>query len=476
MVELRNLRPSGRLSVLTVEAAVRTNTLLAWPRIIVLLLAVGSFTGCRTPGHTIRSARDAYFAGDLATAEQRFRTLAETPDKAQVESQLDLAVIEFASGDPKSAERTLLKLREHFDALPQTVLVDDAAALATDDTRRTFELNGYEQVLLRTLLAACSLASESGDANAYCLQAQSKQSELLRESDSDEPPELTSAIALAPYLHGTLREATHQNYDDALRSFRLVSSIVPDFKPAQQDITRAGSGSHSQVGHGVLYVLAFVGRGPQLVEREAPTTSAALQIASTILRSVQKQKEGQDDQPVLPNIAAVKIPVVEIPPSPIAALGVSAGGQVLGATQTLTDVGELAIAKSEAEMPWTIARAVVRRVLKEASVTTVSNSLGLSGNAAAAFEFAAINAWSGTEHADTRCWGLLPREFQVLRAELPAGVQTIELLPLSEDGAVFAPARQHSIRIEDGRNHYVFVFAPEGIVSVVPHANATNGL
>jgi len=30
-------------------------------------------------------------------------------------------------------------------------------------------------------------------------------------------------------------------------------------------------------------------------------------------------------------------------------------------------------------------------------------------------------AWEATESADTRCWGLLPDQIQVLRVELPAG-------------------------------------------------------
>ena len=97
-----------------------------------------------------------------------------------------------------------------------------------------------------------------------------------------------------------------------------------------------------------------------------------------------------------------------------------------------------------------------------------ARSLGLSGDAAAAFEFAAINAWSATEKADTRCWGLLPREIQVLRAELPVGTHEIQLSPMAFTGQSFAPPQIHHVTIEDGRNHYVVVIAPEQIVSVVP--------
>ena len=343
-----------------------------------------------------------------------------------------------------------------------------------------------EQVLLRTVLAICSLTTDKVDAEAYCLQAIRRQKEL-----SDQAGEVR--VALAPYLHGTLREANGQDYDDAERLFRLVCDIRPGFLPAAVDIQRASQGAHSQPGNGVVYVIALVGRGPQLVEAEAAVTTSAAQIASTILRSMHKKADDRSDELVLPNIASVKVPVVEIPPSPIAAIGVSISAATgmdavkslavldqslgtprpsisAGATQTLTDVGELAIERSKREMPRAIARAVVRRAIKEASVTATAESLGLNGDAAAVFEFAAMNAWSATERADTRCWGLLPREIQVMRLELPKGIQRLSLTPLSSQGRPLEGPTPYTLRVEDGRSHYCVVFAPESIVSVVPNS------
>ena len=369
----------------------------------------------------------------------------------------------------------------HFDSIGNVGL-DDVASLATDDSKRTFQLADYEQVLLRSMLAVCSLASDGGDAEAYCLQAQSKAHQLgqanpmSRESEPEASGNSVS-VALAPYLHGALREATHRNYDDALRSFQLVSAIEPDFLPVAEDIARAGEGVHSRSGNGVLYVIAFVGEGPQLVESFAPTTSQSLQIASTLIRNVKvanKQEDDSDDEKiVLPTIAKAKVPQVCIPPSRIAAVGVSVAKQpgdpstMLGATQPLTDIGRLASERLEAEMPWIIGRAIARRALKEASVATASNSIGLQGNAASIVEFAAVNAWCASEQADIRCWSLLPREFQVLRAELPVGEHAIQLASLMPTGQPISPAQNQPVSIVDGRNSFLFVFAPEDIVSVV---------
>ncbi|KAA5545596.1 hypothetical protein FYK55_06925 [Roseiconus nitratireducens] len=428
-----------------------------------------SVAGCRATGATVDQARGAFATGQLDTAASMLSELAEGPRTTRAECELDLAVVELARGDVTSAESRLRTLRDHFDALPQTVSVGDAVAVATDDNAREFHLSGYEQVMLRTLLALCSLAGDQTDAEAYCLQAQQRQSELARQAQERQiDPEAYGQIALAHYLRGTLREATHQNYDDAERAFRLVSTIQPSFAPVGQDIARAANGAHSEPGHGVVYVIACVGHGPRLVETVAETTTASMQIASMMLRAHENHEQGDDDELVLPNIASVKVPAVQVPPSRLAVIGVSSGSEPLGVTQTLTDLGQLACRQVEAEMPWTIARAVVRRTLKETSVHAASNALGLQGSAATVFEFAASSAWSGTEKADTRCWGLLPREVQVLRAELPAGAQTLQLAPLAGDGRCFAPTIHYPLQIEDGRNHYVLVMAPEQILSVVP--------
>ncbi|MEM6470052.1 MAG: hypothetical protein AAF802_10895 [Planctomycetota bacterium] len=434
--------------------------------VLWLTIAAG---GCRSTRPSIRLAHQAYLSGDLPVATETLSSVANDSSSLRTASELDLAIVELAGGQSSSAESRLRALRDRFDA--QTELsIKDAASFVSDDRVREFSLAAYEDVVLRTMLAVCSLSSGSGDAGAYLLQAQQRQIELAKTLDeSEDGPKYATHVALAPYLRGAIREATHQDYDDAERSFRLVSQIEPGFLPASEDIRRANQGQHSPKGHGVVYVISFVGEGPRRIETIADTTTASLQIASTLIRSARNDSD-DDNEPVLPNIASVKVPRTVVPDSPLAAIGVRYGSQFLGATQTVTHVGRLAVDQCEAEMPWTIARAVARRVLKEASVAAVSDSVGLNGTAASLFEFAASSAWSGIEKADTRGWTLLPREFQVLRAALPAGHHTLELVPLGFGGDAIAPAVLHSVEIEDGRNSFAFVFAPTKIVSVVDAA------
>ncbi|TWU16931.1 tetratricopeptide repeat protein [Allorhodopirellula heiligendammensis] len=472
-------------------------------------------SGCATHLASIDTARDAFARGDLETAATMFSEVADSHSRFSDPARLDLAVVQLASGDLDQATAGLRSLRDRFDKTSEAAAIGggdggliasaksvsgDALSMVTDDTARVFKPAGYEEVMIRTMLAICSLAGDGMDAESYINQAamhQAKLREVAEARQRDIFPDALDAtphqeLALAPYLRGVLREATHHDFDDAQRNYRLVSAIKPDFRPAQDDLQRAAVGNHSQPGHGALYVFALVGRGPVLVPTDAPVTSAAVSIASMLMFHDQDQ---EDDITRLPRIPSVKIPTVYVPPSAIAAVTVTrstqrSGGQrnvpahpsgsvqmpgayqmlgaeMLGATQSLTDVAEMVQAQATAEQPWTIARSFLRQASKEMAVSKVRQGLGLTGGVGSAVQFAASTAWTATEKADTRCWGLLPREIQVLRAELPVGEHQIQLAPVGPDGFSIGPERSATIRMANGRNTYLVVIAPTGNLHIV---------
>jgi hypothetical protein len=69
-------------------------------------------------------------------------------------------------------------------------------------------------------------------------------------------------------------------------------------------------------------------------------------------------------------------------------------------------------------------------------------------------------AWEATEAADTRCWGLLPRDIQVLRVEVPAGDRRLQLAPMLGNHFHGAP-RAIDVHVDDGRNTYVLCWFPD---------------
>ncbi len=451
--------------------------------LFLLLVAIACLPGCARSVATIGSARQAFAVGDLTTAAVTLKEVASDHSEVKETAELDMAVIELATGSPSAAERRLRAMRDRFDTAAKTNPLSQAAAVLTDDNATRFRPAGYEEVMIRTMLAICSLAGDQVDAESYTLQATNRQSKLAAKANKRglDGGNIYQPIAIAPYLRGVLREATHHDYDDASRYYQLASTVQPNFTAAATDIARSNSGTHSAKGNGVLYVISCVGRGPVLQETVAPTTTATLAIASSVLNSATNQTSDEEEKengpetdqsdpeevPALPNIASVKVPEVVIPESPVASVGIFVNGEPTGRTETLTNVAELAIRQNQAEMPWTIARAIIRRVTKETAVASIGDAMGLEGTAGSLFHFATASAWSGMEKADTRCWGLLPREIQVLRTELPAGSHQVQVVPLGCQNGLLSNGTQQSITISNGRNQYMIVIAPTAEMHVV---------
>lgn len=440
-------------------------------RLLLLVCWIGLTLcgGCAAFRPDIQRGRTAYHLGDFETARTELQKVAQSRSRAAKAAQLDLAMVQLASGHSDQAIVSLRRLRDEFNDDSAAAPLATAASIVADDNLRVYRPAGYEQVMIRSLLALGSLASGDGDAESYALQAQMFQADLARQAEARgliAAGEVYQPLALAPYLRGVMRESTLRDYDDAARAYQLVSHWEPRFAPAQSDIERCLAGVHSPAGHGVLYVIALVGRGPILQPADAETTTAALEIASH-LYAFQSA-----DRLRLPNFVSVKVPQVVVPHSPAAAVSIDSSGVWLGATQSLVDIGAMAQAQCEAEMPWTIARAVVRRMTKEVAVTQASQAVGLSGFGRDLANFATINTWSLTEQADTRCWGLLPREIQVLRAELPVGSHRIGLSVVDDHGKPLGVTQSVDVEIHDGQNSYLTTIASERVAYATPPAAA----
>jgi hypothetical protein len=249
-----------------------------------------------------------------------------------------------------------------------------------------------------------------------------------------------------------LREQTRQNYDDAFRSYVQASELLPGCIPLQWDIDRVQHSVHSQPGNGVVYVFAMVGRGPYKVETIARPTSDALLIADRIVSAV-----GPYQLP--PTIAPIKVPDVVTPTNDIDSVVVTVDGQPIGPTVSLADIEQLAETTFRAERNTIVARAVARRVIKKATVVTAKNSMGANNLTALGMDAAGV-AWEAMESADTRCWGLLPHDIQVLRVETPSGTRSLRLNP-SLYGQSYGTANSIEVPVFDGRNTYVLAWFPD---------------
>ena len=415
-------------------------------------------SGCSSYADRLRDVRTEFHSGNLVAAEKFVDK--ELPKKRRAKEadvlKLERAMIELSSGKPALAERTLREVRDRFDFLEQKDLAEGAASYLTDDTHRAYSGEDYEKVLIRAFLALSNLMHDGGDANAYALQVNDKQRQIIEAAgnDAEKNPKLGyKQVALGTYVSGMLREATHRDYDDAKRSIQLVANWEPEFASAKQDLERVTNGRHSAPGNGVLYVFTLVGRGPYKEERYEQPTQAAMLIVDHILSAIGKHT-------VTPTFAPVKVPVVVVPPNRVQSVSVSIDGKPAGLTETITDVGELATQQYAAIFPHVLARTVVRRSIKKGSLYA-AKELGQVQNPLGELAIDAVGvAWEATENADTRCWGLLPNKIQVRRIELPAGTHQLSLQPASASGQPLGETHQTELRIVDGGNAYVLANFP----------------
>lgn len=421
-----------------------------------------SLAGCSTHINRLTDVRSAYFAGDLAHASEKIDREAKSHPKEADVFKLDQATVLLSQGKAKEAEQLLKEVRNNFDHLEQKDAGEVALSMLTDDQVLAYPGEDYEKVLVRVYLALANLLGDGSDAEAYALQVNEKQQDIIQKGtgpDGQNPKQGYKQVAAGAYLRAALKEATHVHYDDAARSLEQVCAWAPDFRTAKTDLQRVKSGHHSAPGNGVVYVFTLVGRGPYKEEKMEIPTSACMLVADRILSLCAKRS-------VPPTLMPIKVPVVVTTPSEVGAVQVSADGQPKGTTETVTDVGRMAREQCEAVKHYVIGRAVARRALKKAAVYGLKEATKSDKGSVAslAFDVAGV-VWEGTESADTRCWGLLPDKIQVLRLELPAGSHQIALQPTGEHGGPRGPMQTISVEVENGRNAYVLASFPTGMLT-----------
>lgn len=424
------------------------------------LLVVLFTTGCSTHAHRLAQYRDDFYSGHLDNAQLTLDKLIEDRPQDETVFKLDRAFVQLTNGQTEPAEKTLREVRDKLDFYQQRDIRDEVLSVIDDETRRAYAGSDYERILVRVMLTVTNLMNGGDDAIAYALQIGEEQQEVLAKLEKNNPeqeeekPIDVPMVAVGPYLHAALLEERHTDFDDIERSRLKVVSWEQGFRDGEADLKRAQFGRLSQPGNGVVYVIAMVGRGPHKVEAvEAPTTISLL-IADRILSHVFQQE-------LPPTIAPVKVPKVVRGRSEIDAIQVIANDQKLGTTATIMDVSDFAIRQSEAEFPHVLARAVVRRVVKKGAIYAVKDNVNADQSPAVDFALSAAGViWEATENADTRCWGLIPDQIQVLRFELPAGQQTIRLQPERHNLPIGA-GQSVTLEVQDGRNAYVMALVPD---------------
>lgn len=423
--------------------------------LLMVLLA-----GCATHSDRLLPVRTEFYSGRVGASEALILTQLERDRPREREVlQLDQAMIQLVTGRAASAERLMRGVRDRFDSYEQVSVGETALSFVTDDNARAYAGEDYEHVLVRAMLSLANLMHDGGDAEAYALQAADKQQEIitrLQDKGDDLPDALLAykQVALGPYVRAMLAEESPLTFGEAQRYRAQVVSYQPDFPFGQPDLQRATTGRPTGAGQGSLYVFVLLGRGPYKESVDEIPTQAALLVADRILSATAKRS-------VQPTLAPVKIPRVVRGGSLLDGLHVSVNDQHLGQTATLMDVGAMACDQHAARLPEILGRTIARRILKKGAIYALKETADASQGSALSLALNVVGvAWEATETADTRCWGLLPDQIQVLRAEAPVGEHQLRLIPMRSGEVRGQPAFQQ-VTIREGRNTYVLVTVPD---------------
>jgi hypothetical protein len=160
-----------------------------------------------------------------------------------------------------------------------------------------------------------------------------------------------------------------------------------------------------------------------------------------------------------PTIAPIKIPDIAIPNNDLDSVAVSVNGAYMGPTFCVANIRDLALETYRAEKNEILARAVARRVIKKATVVAAKEKMGGDGLTRLGMDLAGV-AWEAVESADTRCWGLLPSEIQIVRIEAAKGVAQLDLAP-TFSGRQVGPRKTVNVDVRDGANSYVLAWFPD---------------
>lgn len=428
----------------------------ALPRIVLMLLLL-PLVGCQSYAARMEVARRQYYGGQIDAALAEIDKAERSYDSSKDVTNLDRSIVLLANGRAEEAEQLLRDVRDHLESLEEKRWVDQGVSMLTDDTRQPYAGEDYEKVLLRVFLALANLMRGGDDVEAYALQVMDKQQQIIDAAADEEgknPKAAYQQVAVGAYLRGILREQSHTDYDDAARAFEAVAAWQPDFAPGKSDLERVSHGHHSQRGHGVVHLFALVGRGPQKVEVAEVPTSQAMLVADQVFSVF-------GNQTVPPTLAPIKVPKVVPRQNLIDGVGVRIARNVVGLSQPITHVTQMAIAQAEAMHDHTIGVAVARRAIKKGMIYGAKEFAGVQKGSLIGLgvDLAGV-AYEAIEHADTRSWSLLPDSIQVLRLELPAGTHSLGLAPLDRAGRSCGPEVVCNVSVADGRNTYVLANFP----------------
>lgn len=355
-------------------------------------------------------------------AEQALQKLEQVkvPDRDRAHYLLNRGMLHFYVGNLAQSRADLAEAQGIMAALQASSVVENLAAVSTNETLRSYTGTATDQVLVHALLALTYLCEGNLDgARVEILQSQVEMQRLAKEDSS------SGQLPSVRFLAGVVYELNRE-WDNALISYRQAYQILlqrsQSVPVALQDsllmLTRRQglkeehekfSAAFSRVyvpadaGEGELFVLFFDG----VVSRKHETRISIV--------------AGEH-----PQMVSVVVPAYNPSHYTPRTMTLLVNGNPV-ATQVIEDLELRARDDLSDEMVRIMATTTARAVAKYNLVNEVQNQNGVAG-------LLANMATVMSEQADLRSWNMLPASIQVARLRIPAGA-LINAQPWVNDSA-----------------------------------------
>ncbi|MEZ6095147.1 MAG: hypothetical protein R3C03_13115 [Pirellulaceae bacterium] len=441
--------------------------LISSRRCFFIVVGLLMLPGCTHHRNLVEEAHRQYWSGDIAGSAKLLNEAIEKPQNDLDPLLLDQAMLEFHNGNLGHCQKLLLEVQQRNQTSKIQTIAENSTAYLSDDTHRRFEMDEHEQILLNVMLLLSSLIGQDGDAHAFALQLGEQCQELLAsrpaktEEDANAAPSevveqaeidpVKSELAIGPLLQALTLGESPTHHDELLRHLATANDWRPDSPMLNSMLIDAANGVQAPEGHGTVFVISLVGRGPRKITSLETVTSDATLAADRMLSEL-------GDYSLPPTIAPIKVARIELSPLTFDRILVSVDGHAAGETTVVSDIGRLAVERQQELMPQIIARAVVRRMLKKGVMVAAKKKSGVERdqkNNASSLAWDAVGVvWEAIEKPDLRGWSLLPGSIQILRLDLPAGNHQLTFAPTMY-GNVVGESYRGTVHVQDGRTTFI---------------------
>jgi hypothetical protein len=402
---------------------------------LFFILSTGLFMACATYQSKVSASRGLIKQGRLAEASEQLKKLADTPSDDQLVYVLDYATSLQIAGKYKESNDYFLKADALTEKNDYHSVSNIAMSALGSEEMLQYKGESYEKFLINTYLAINYLAlNKFDDAMVEVRRVNEKINKIQQDGRKD-----YEKNAFALYLAGLIWEADGK-FDDAYISFSDSYKLDSSNQILREDLIRSAKKARRTDEY-----QSWKSKFPDVVESKDWYDKSKGELILLVQQGWGPEKHFSPADQRFPKLYATH--------SSTAQTKLLISGQGVNATELRSKVCynmESEIIKTmDLDVGWMIARKLGGVAAKAVAADQVRQKNQLLGDLA-------WIAMRVSDRADLRQWSTLPKNFQIIRAWLPAGQYQFSIKGLDSYGNPTSEGLDNlSVTIKPGRKTFM---------------------